>query len=161
MKLYHGSNIAVEHPKIIASNRALDFGVGFYMMSDMAQAEKWAKNVTRRRGQGVPMVSVYDISEQDMSHFNVLAFHLPDIDWLHYISENRQNTYHGKNYDIVYGPVANDNTMPVLNLFLSGFLNEDETIKRLLPQKLKDQYAFKTDRAIQAMRFVEVIECKK
>ncbi|MDE6567140.1 MAG: DUF3990 domain-containing protein [Lachnospiraceae bacterium] len=79
----------------------------------------------------------------------------------HYISENRQNIYHGKIHDIVCGPVANDNTMPVLNLFLSGFLDEEETLKRLLPQKLKDQYAFKTKQAIQIMRFVEVVECEK
>ena len=161
MKLYHGSNVAVEQPEIIASNRALDFGAGFYVTSDLEQAVKWAKNVTRRRQHGVPIVSVYDVREDNMSELSVLEFPFPDVDWLHYISENRQNIYHGRIYDIICGPVANDNTMPVLNLFLSGFLDEEETLKRLLPQKLKDQYAFKTKQAIQIMRFLEVVECEK
>ena len=34
MELYHGSNISVEKPKIIQSERALDFGEGFYLTSD-------------------------------------------------------------------------------------------------------------------------------
>lgn len=33
----------------------------------------------------------------------------------------------------------------------------EETLKRLLPQKLKDQYAFRTQRAIDALTCIEVI----
>lgn len=161
MKLYHGSNIIVEHPKIIDSNRALDFGAGFYVTSDLEQAIKWAKIVARRRREGMPVVSAYEISEKVMADFNILKFSIPDADWLHYISENRKNMYYGEIYDVVFGPVANDNTMSVLNLFLSGFLNEEETVKRLLPQKLKDQYAFKTNQAVRMLQFVEEMICKK
>ena len=42
MILYHGSNMIIEEPKIIKSNRALDFGVGFYSTTFKEQAEKWA-----------------------------------------------------------------------------------------------------------------------
>ncbi len=38
MILYHGSNVAVREPSIIVSNRALDFGAGFYTTSNLAQA---------------------------------------------------------------------------------------------------------------------------
>ena len=31
MILYHGSNMAVEKPRLIKQNRYLDFGFGFYM----------------------------------------------------------------------------------------------------------------------------------
>ena len=31
MKLYHGSNVGVEKPKILQNNRFLDFGNGFYL----------------------------------------------------------------------------------------------------------------------------------
>ena len=34
----------------------------------------------------------------------------------------------------------------------------EETIKRLLPQKLKDQYAFKTVKALNYLKFKEVIK---
>ena len=43
MILYHGSNIEVTKPQIIVSNRALDFGAGFYMTSSEDQAIRWAK----------------------------------------------------------------------------------------------------------------------
>jgi len=37
MLLYHGTNTHFEAPKIIAPNRALDFGTGFYTASDKKQ----------------------------------------------------------------------------------------------------------------------------
>lgn len=42
MILYHRSNIVVENPKIIQSDRRLDFGTGFYLTSSYEQAERWA-----------------------------------------------------------------------------------------------------------------------
>lgn len=47
--------------------------------------------------------------------------------------------------------------MPVIKLYFAGIYDEDETIKRLLPQKLKDQYAFKTESALKLLNFSEVI----
>ena len=41
MILYHGSNIGVTEPQIIVSNRALDFGAGFYTTSSEDQAIRW------------------------------------------------------------------------------------------------------------------------
>ena len=49
MILYHGSNVEVKNPQIIDSNRALDFGKGFYLTSDVEQAKRWAVLTTERR----------------------------------------------------------------------------------------------------------------
>lgn len=49
MILYHGSNIEVTKPQIIVSNRALDFGAGFYTTSSEDQAIRWAKLQALRR----------------------------------------------------------------------------------------------------------------
>ena len=57
MILYHGSNVEVREPKIIVSNRTLDFGAGFYTTSNKEQAEKWSKTQTLRRRKGTPSVS--------------------------------------------------------------------------------------------------------
>ena len=54
--------------------------------------------------------------------------------------------------------VTNDTTMLVLNLYLNGIYDEKEALKRLLPQKLKDQYAFKTEKALEKLKFVELIK---
>ena len=41
--------------------------------------------------------------------------------------------------------------------FAAANLTEQETIARLLPQKLKGQAAFKTDRALEFLRRAEVV----
>ena len=43
-------------------------------------------------------------------------------------------------------------------IITSYCFDEDETIKRLLPQKLKDQYAFKSEKALKALILSEVVE---
>ena len=62
MILYHGSNVAVEHPDLNHSKTNLDFGTGFYTTSDLDQAKRWAVTTTRRRGAGTPTVTVYHVN---------------------------------------------------------------------------------------------------
>ena len=50
MLLYHGSNLAVERPRLLARTRALDFGAGFYLTTDPDQAARWARTTVLRRG---------------------------------------------------------------------------------------------------------------
>lgn len=44
MILYHGSNILVKIPQIIAPKKSLDFGTGFYTTSSLEQAKKAVAN---------------------------------------------------------------------------------------------------------------------
>lgn len=156
MLLYHGSNVAVKEPKIIDSNRALDFGSGFYLTSDYEQAVKWARLMVLRRGEGTPTVTVFDYDEEAAS-LKVLKFIAPDAEWLKFVASHRTNANATDDCDIISGPVANDNTMPVINMYIAGDYNEDEAIRRLLTQKLKDQYVMKTERAVAALKLKEVI----
>lgn len=158
MRLYHGSNVGIDQPKLFPAARALDFGNGFYLTSDFEQAKKWSILTVKRRREGSPSVSVFEVDEQKLNQLNILRFDSPNTEWLRYVSSNRKNMNFGDCRDIVVGPVANDNTMPVLNLYLKGDYDEDEAIKRLLPQKLKDQYVFKTEEAVSILKLVEVIE---
>ena len=45
--------------------------------------------------------------------------------------------------------------MPVLNLYFKGAYSEEEALKRLLPQRLRDQYAMKTEAALECISFKE------
>lgn len=157
MKLYHGSNIEVKNPQILKSDRKLDFGTGFYVTTSYEQAEKWADLTTKRRAEGRPVISVYEYDESKESELSVLRFIGPDSDWLKFISANRKNIAVKDDYDLIIGPVANDKTMPVISLYFSGIYSEEETIKRLIPQKLKDQVVFKTQKALDLLEFKEVI----
>jgi len=153
MVLYHGSNVAVRTPEIRPLVRALDFGRAFYLTSSEEQAVKWAKTSTLRRGEGSPTVSVFDVDKEPFDGLTVLKFQKPTADWLRYVSKNRNQGVDDSNADVVIGPVANDNTMPVLNLYFKGAYTEEEALQRLLPQRLRDQFAFKTERSLACLKF--------
>ncbi len=153
MLLYYGSNQLIENPIIINSKRTLDFGTGFYLTISLEQAKKLAFIVTKRRNYGKATVSVFETS--DLGKLDILKFKGADINWLKYVANNRKNIYQNNNYDLVIGPVANDNTMSVISLYLENVLNEEETVKRLLTQKLKDQYVFKTKKSLEYLKFKE------
>lgn len=157
MLLYHGSNVEVSNPQILESDRRLDFGKGFYLTSSYEQAKRWAELTVKRRGYGKEAVSVFAFDESAVSDLRVLHFTQTQKEWLEYVTMNRKNqTIQNDNYDIVIGPVANDKTMPVISLYFSGIYDIEETIKRLMPQKLCDQYTFRTENAIKKLKFVEV-----
>ena len=134
--------------------RALDFGRAFYLTSDLAQAAKWARTSVLRRGEGVATVSAYSVDEEAFSALKTLTFDGPTADWLRFVSKNRNEGIDDSGCDVVCGPVANDNTMPVLNLYFKGAYTEDEALRRLLPQRLRDQFAFKTERALACLTFL-------
>ena len=156
MILYHGSNVSVEIPRLIPLRRLLDFGPAFYLTSDLEQARKWALRTCNRRGNGVPLVSVYDFDPNALTSLQVLSFSSPDTDWLRYVVANRTEKNQDQ-YDIVIGPVANDQAIRTVNDYQNGRFTEEIAILILRPQKLKDQYAFKTEKALQYLRFKEVL----
>lgn len=155
MFLYHGSNIQVDTPRILESLRALDFGAGFYTTSSREQAEKWAGIVTKRRQTGVPTISSYSFDEKAAAELKILKFNSPDGDWLDFVVANRKEQPVSEEYDLIIGPVANDSTLPVIDDYADGRYTKDEAIRRLLPQKLTNQYAFLTDRALSFLIFRE------
>jgi hypothetical protein len=157
MVLYHGSSVEVRVPHLLKIQRDLDFGKGFYTTSDFDQASKWAKRTALRLEQQQAFVSVYTVDEEKLLTLRVLRFDRPDKDWLRFVVANRKGLAPTAQWDVVCGPVANDQTMPVIDLFLDGMYDEDETIKRLLPQKLRDQYTFKTAEALRLLQCKEVI----
>lgn len=158
MKLYHGSNVVVKNPQILLSDRRLDFGTGFYLTSSFEQAERWAQLTTARRGDGRPVVTVYDFDEAKLATLTVLRFEKANKRWLDFVAENRSGRGEDAKWDVVIGPVANDRTMPVIRLFMAKVYTSAEAVRRLLPQLLHDQYAFKTEAALQLLTFQGAIE---
>lgn len=156
MTLYHGSNIEIKVPKIIQSKRLLDFGTGFYLTSDYEQAAKWAVRTINRRETGTPTISVFNIADTELENLDILVFEATNKEWLRYISQSRSNNLVRDSYDIVIGPVANDQAIRTVNNYLKGYLTEDIAIQLLLPQNLKDQYVFKTEKALSVLKFEEV-----
>jgi hypothetical protein len=46
--------------------------------------------------------------------------------------------------------------MPVISDYMTGTINEETALLLLLPQKLKNQYAFLTLEGLSTLNFVEV-----
>lgn len=157
MILYHGSTIAVEKPKILRFDRRLDFGTGFYLTSSYEQAERWAFLTAKRRRVEKQIITSYDFDETELSSLKVTRFEDASAEWLKFVANNRNSSNFKDDSDIVIGPVANDRTMRAIKLYFAGIYDEEETVKRLMPQKLKDQYAFKSEKAIGLLVLSEVI----
>lgn len=155
--LYHGSNMEVSKPRLMQSKRLLDFGNGFYLTSDYEQAKKLAVRTTDSRSAGKAAVSVFDVDNDEMQKLNILIFNAPDKEWLRFISSNRKGKPEEIIYDIVIGPVANDQTVRTINNYLKGYFSDDIAIQLLLPQNLKDQYAFKTEKALEILHYKQVV----
>ncbi len=157
MKLYHGGLTAVEKPQIIApiTPRTVDFGNGFYTTTDIGQARRWVEiKCLRDNGKG-GFVSIYEVDDDLLKSrdLKALIFESADRTWLDFVMSNRKNRNYNHDYDIVYGPVANDRVYATLTLFESDLLDTEETIRRLKTYKLVNQILFHSEKALSFLKY--------
>lgn len=164
IKLYHGSYLGVEEPKILTPVRALDFGAGFYTTSSFKQASSWAKRQIRMRKfsqQGESekgIVTCFSFNEEEArKNLKILFFEKADSEWLTFVAKNR-TLADVKHFDLVIGPVADDKTMAVVSDYIRGRYSHEEAIKRLKPFVLDDQYAFSSKKALGYLTYEGVVE---
>lgn len=132
MILYHGSNVTVNQPMLIRQNRYLDFGFGFYTTTNREQAVNFAQKVTERRKIGDATLNTYLVDENvTFKECSLLRFDSPNEEWLDFFTANRQETYQGKQYDLIYGAVANDNVYRTITLYMTGVLDKKQTLEAL------------------------------
>ena len=145
--LYHGSNIAFDEIDLGKSHNRRDFGRGFYCTVLESQAEEWAKRLYLRSHKGGRYVYRYLFRQTEdlkIKHFAAL-----DREWLEFIKENRTKGGIQHAYDVVVGPVADDNTMETVQLYLSGILKAEEAVERLRYNKVNNQVSFHTPLALE------------
>lgn len=160
MILYHGSLVTVDKPEIREPNRTLDYGAGFYLTSSYEQAEKWVRN----KFKGIltkGFVNIYDYDPLLESSFRVLDFPTASDEWVDFVMSNRMDKDYAHNYDIVKGPVANDNVYAAFALYESGLLDKRQLIVELKTYKLVNQILLHTDRALASIKFIEAKEVTK
>ena len=154
MILYHGSNVIVDQPKLIRQNRYLDFGFGFYTTTNREQAVNFAQKVTDRRTMGEATLNIYSVNEAvAFQECKVLQFDSPDEAWLDFVAANRQGTYQGEKYDLIYGAVANDDVYRTIALYMTGVLDKEQTLSSLKIRKLFNQLVFATEKSLQYLKF--------
>ncbi len=156
--VYHGSLEVVESPMIRESNRTLDYGSGFYTTTSFEQAAEWVRRRVRERHAIKGYVSVFELDEDAKDQMNTLSFSEPSDEWIDFVQKNRTQKGFTHDYDIVYGPVANDRVYTQFALFESGVISRQTLIAELKTYKLVDQYLFHTQRSLGALRYVEAKE---
>lgn len=154
MILYHGSNVTVEQPRLVRQNRYLDFGFGFYATTNREQAVNFAQKVAVRRKTGQATLNRYSIDEtRAFQECSLLQFDSPNEAWLDFVAANRQGTYAGKQYDLIYGAVANDDVYRTITLYMTGILDKEQTLAALKIRKLFNQLVFATEKSLQYLQF--------
>lgn len=158
MKIYHGSIEKVESPEIRESNRTLDYGQGFYTTTSYEQAEAWVKRRMNEKRTSRGYVCVYELNEAALESLKTLVFEQPTEEWVDFVMKNRTQRGYVHEFDIVYGPVANDRVYAAFALYEGGLINKQALIAELKAYKLVDQYLFHTEKALQALTFIEAKE---
>lgn len=158
MNLYHGSNVEVRKPSLRPGRKKTDFGKGFYTTTNREQAEHWTFIKQERAKTPKRMVSIYEIDDALLldSGLKIREFHGVDEAWLNFVVDCRKGMSH--DFDLVFGPVANDNVFTTVNLYESGILDVPAAIAQLKAYKTYDQLSFHTERVIKALRFVDAYE---
>lgn len=153
LKLYHGSNVRIEHIDLSVGHINKDFGKGFYLTTIKEQAEAMAKRKARLFIDAVPIVTefIFDDSSLNDKELNVKIFDGVSEEWAAFIFENRRASETGfhHNYDIVIGPVADDGVVMQLDRYEMGKITLQQLVDELRYRKLNNQYYFGTERAIK------------
>jgi hypothetical protein len=166
MILYHGSNIKVTDIDLDKCRPYKDFGQGFYLTDIQEQANQMAQRVVKLYG-GRPWVSSFSFEEAALAQVDVksLAFGEPSKDWALFVLHNRNRNFkdirnilcnRDNKYDIVTGPVANDDIAYLFRTFSSGLIEIDALVRGLKYKSLTTQYSFHTEKALKYLQPTEV-----
>lgn len=174
MFLYHGSYCEVKKPDLAKCAAFKDFGRGFYMTSSKEQAKDFINtSLKKAKAQGkIAEDQNYGVISTFRYHRNKgiadLIFHDANADWLHCVVGHRKvNTFSTiveelQKYDVIAGKIADDATNVTILTYLVGAYGDigseeadDLCIRRLIPERLKDQYCFRTNKGLQCLTFVE------
>lgn len=153
MKLYHGSTVSIQQIDLSKSRPNKDFGRAFYLSADEGQAMEMAQ-FRAEFEETEPVVNVYDFDESFFGQFRVKRFEGYSVEWAHFVYDHRTEpngrTLH--DFDIVYGPIANDRIGAQIVRYKQGYISFDEFLKRIQYIKgITFQYAFCTQRAIDKL----------
>lgn len=156
MILFHGTNTDFMAIDLNKSQRGKDFGCGFYLSESEAQAKEMAKFKVQLFG-GQSIIQSYEFDEVHLSDgtLRFLRFDGYSRDWSTFIFANRQNKKADNihDYDIVYGPIANDKVGAQIRNVIEQNINMETFLERLKYMKgITFQYFFGSEKAIQMLR---------
>jgi hypothetical protein len=162
MILYHGTNCAFDCIKLDKCKPFKDFGRGFHTTEFKEQALLMARRTAKRFG-GKPVVIRFAFDEVHLKgqSLSYRKFVEPTLDWAVFVINNRNEKFTeiekplcntDNKYDVVIGPVANDDLRLSLMLFIDGRLTADALAEQLRYKELTQQISFHTQRAVDLLQ---------
>lgn len=176
MLLYHASYAEIKDIDLKYCKKGLDFGQGFYTTSSYLQAYNYVLQAVKKRN--FQRYSSNEVMQPEDGRINIYRFHddvnlfihcfqEADIDWLHFVSSNRDKGLFPKAIqelkaaDVIGGKIADDRTRRTLIDYINGAYGKPGTLRAdqlalemLLPNRLKDQFCFRTEESIQSLEFI-------
>lgn len=163
--LYHGSDHSIPKPELRFGHADNDYGQGFYMTADKRSAGEWAC-VHGDRGKGT-YINVYTIDTAGLTVINLNDY--GTLAWIAEIAANRGTRDERAEFaaeaivekyridttkaDLIIGYRADDSYLAVVEAFLTGEINIDETDRLFREGKLGNQYFLKSERSFEELRF--------
>ena len=142
--VYHGSNVEVAVPRILQNGFYKDFGYGFYCTNYEKQAKRCAMT---KKGESVINRYEYELCMD----LKILSFDNMTDEWLDFVAKCRMGIEH--NYDIVEGPMADDQIWNFVEGFIDGRIPRKafwELVKFNYPTH---QIVFCTEEALKTLTF--------
>jgi hypothetical protein len=172
--LYHGSFCIVDNPILERCAKFKDFGQGFYLTTSLEQARSFSK-ISASKAKNNHLISVTTefafvshFKVSDISDLKCFAFETANIEWLHCIVSHRRNgaftdiRKQMENYDVIGGKIANDDTNTTITAYMGNVFGQmgseqadNMCISLLLPERLQDQFCFRSPSAISKLQFIK------
>lgn len=174
MRLYHGSYCTVEKPDLNKCAKYKDFGQGFYLTTSKEQAQNFIR-ISLKKAISQNLVStdcnfgyvtVFTLNLKES--LNYYEFTDTDASWLHCVVGHRKcGSFDSvvkkmSVYDVISGKIANDQTNATIATYMDGIFgpmgtdNADRVcISLLLPERLQNQFCFRTQKSINCLSFKE------
>lgn len=159
--LFHGSKSGIKGKVAPISRKQCDFGSGFYMGTDPAQALTLICDYEKSK------FYVVSIDMEDINFVEVPA----NLDWAMLVAYNRGRmekikgtSFYEKyreitmNKDLVIGNIANDRMFFVIDNFFIGNITDEALINSLAALELGKQYVAVTQKGYDAVRIEKEVE---
>lgn len=161
MIVYHGTTLEIRMPRIIESEIGRDFGFAFYTTDIEEQAVRWAVRRAKilNRKSDIKHRAIVNVYEWSQSRtLNEKHFDGASMEWLEMVVKCRSDVNFKHDYDIVCGKIANDNVGETVSYVMQGIMRKEDAIERLKFEKINNQIAFCTEKALNQLKFIKSFE---
>ncbi len=154
--LYHGSDFDFNEVDLSQAKQYKDFGSGYYLTSNLMQAQSWAQKKGKRK------CYIYKYGVKDISRYNPSILELLDYnkEWVNIITNSRINGVYPV-YDIIYDRIADNRYEDISEILIKynyGVVTYNDVINKVRwKSDSGDQFCFRTVNALNCIELIEKI----